>query len=562
MRSRLLLAAAAVIAAAPPLVAKAPAPAGGKTGGPPMVLYTRPIGELLDAARGMARVVAGEQVAGMIDDRIRAKFGDAGLDGLDLTRPAGAYMYFPDKVPVEPEDWKTATGVIAVPVTSEEKFKGMLARGFGDQGPTFEPVKGEAGLYTFHGPNGPAAIPLHVRFLEGVAYFGVNVPADGMTPARLVKLDAVADPKDTALVTVRAYSDRFPEEMRKNPFKGMEAQFDKLREQAGGALPGPAESFLNAYIGMAKSYAKRMQDAEESGYHVRWDERSGEVAFETYVKPRAGTEMAKELAARKPATNQFAALVKPDAVAAVNFSFPFGPEIRPLILQGIEFGEKGVEQAPEEARPLAAEFLKGLTRTVKGDSLDFVKTVYGPDKAGKYSAVAAVTFDGADKLEQPIKDALKAAPEKAREAFKFDVAKAGGVNLHEITIPEDAAEPPAFGKVVEAFGGRTLTVAFGPKGIYAANGPDARDAIKRALEAKPAEAKAFDIRLNPKRVGELVKAIDAGAGGIVAAALGDEDSLTSAVYVAVDGGAVLTYRVGANLKLVARPFAVGAGVAR
>ena len=74
--------------------------------------------------------------------------------------------------------------------------------------------------------------------------------------------------------------------------------------------------------------------------------------------------------------------------------------------------------------------------------------------------------------------------------------------------------------------------------------------MKAALTAKPAPSKVFDLAVNPKRLGELIKAGNEGAGTIAAGLLGTDDRRLSAFSVSYEGGPMLKARMAMNLKLI------------
>ena len=136
-------------------------------------------------------------------------------------------------------------------------------------------------------------------------------------------------------------------------------------------------------------------------------------------------------------------------------------------------------------------------------------------------------------------------------AIARDIPSGSFVNLG-IGHPTKVADhlPPEAKKV---FGDKaSVCAAFAPKGVYVTFGPSAVEAMKAALAAKPGEAKALDLVLNPGRVQKLAAAVDPQAGQMVGRFLGTEDERVSALSASVEGGDELRLRLALSLKVLPR----------
>ncbi len=88
----------------------------------------------------------------------------------------------------------------------------------------------------------------------------------------------------------------------------------------------------------------------------------------------------------------------------------------------------------------AEAFLKAVLPTLKAGELDAGFSLHGPGANGLYAVVIGLKVrQGAD-LEKAVKDALQKIPEKDREKVKFDVDKAGGVNIHSAVTDDKGDE--------------------------------------------------------------------------------------------------------------------------
>jgi hypothetical protein len=570
MTARMLLTttAAVLLAGAARLEAAAPVPAGKTADGPPVVLQLAPLGQLLDDANAMAKAVGGDQAADHITQAITQKLGEKGFAGIDTKKPMAAYMNLPEKLGIagkQPNEFNPAEmlkgykGALVIPAPKPDEFKDLLARLFDDK-VTLTPIDGKDGLFKMDNPNDPAPFPVRVRFHADHAYVGLNLSDDEMDAKALVAPETLIDTKEKAQVALRAFPDRYPPGLMKEAMDAVDGMLAQMKAQLGGQeRMSYAETALTAYMKMVKRYADQlMKESTEVGYKLSFDRTTAEAAWEFYIVPKKGTSLAADIAARKPSTNKFAGLLTSETAAGVTLELPlFAAEMQEILTGLIEKGrEQAKENAPPPAQPVIDELLQGLARTIKTGEFDIAAAVNGPDKDGHFTAVAAIAFEDAGKLEKAIKAAEKDFPKEVKDAVQFDAEKAGGVNIHKVTPPK--APDPAAEKI---FGSTVVYVAFGEHGIYAAVGTNALDAIKAALAAKPAAAKPLDVVVNPKRLQPLVAAGNEQAGQMAGQVLGTDDKRVSAVSVAVEGADALRVRLAVNLKLLPRAV-VGTRAAR
>lgn len=545
MRSRFLLATALVLGLS--LVGgAAPAPAGGKNNGPPIVFQLAPAEKLLADVRSMVKIVGGDAVVGMMDDAIKNKLGEKGWAGLDTKKPIAGYVILPNKALKGPEDYKDLSGVVAVPVTTENDFKEFFNRSEFANPVKFHPVKGNDGLFAVYPGDEEQADhpPVRCRFHNGYAYIGINAKDQQLDATALVPVADLVKADDPGLFLIRFLVDRYPEEALKQSTEQIDETIAKVKQGFPGGTGATLAPIVEGYTALMKRMAATMKDTQESGFRLAFDEKSAEVAFESYAVPKKNTAYAKELADTKPIPHRFAALVTDKTPAALLLQLPTGSvEFKDMVQKALDAGQKAKDDAPPPAQPIIEELLKGLGRTIKGDSIDFALAV-NAGKDGHYTAVGGVSFEDATGLEKVLKEAYKDAPQPVKDMIKLDAEKIEGVNVHRIT-PPDADETTK-----NIFGSTDVLVAFGPKGVYAAMGSGASDALKAALTAKPTAAKVLDLVVNPKQLGDLVKTGNEGIGAIAKGILGTTDQRMSAFSISYEGGSSMKVRTALNLKII------------
>src|SRR5581483_7552140 len=135
------------------------APVVGPAADPPIVFQAQPVGKLLDDARAVGTLLAGDKAAKELNDSIKQALGEKGFDGLDLTRPVVGYFL----VPADPE---MSTVVVALPVTGEKEFLDLCERAN-----KTKPKALGNGLYELPPPGvGDARVKAAMRFADGHAY--------------------------------------------------------------------------------------------------------------------------------------------------------------------------------------------------------------------------------------------------------------------------------------------------------------------------------------------------------------------------------------------------------
>jgi hypothetical protein len=305
---------------------------------------------------------------------------------------------------------------------------------------------------------------------------------------------------------------------------------------------------------MFTRYANQAKEANEAAVRVVFDAKTGETGVEFALSAKPGTSLAADIAARKPNTNRFAGLIGPASAVGLKYSFPaLGQEFRDLMALAIQTGSKEalVEgNAPEPVKPLLKELADGTVRTVQSGPIDLAVGLNGPDDRGTFTAVAAISFEDTSKLEKELRSVVKEqAPPEIQDLVKFDAARVGSVGIHAVKIPPDQVPP----EVVKLFGENVqAALAFAPKGIYFAVGPDPVGALKTALTQEPQPARVFDLAVNPSRLRKLVAAANVGdEANKFLETIGERDELYTIFFVEFEGGTELRARVGFNLKLAA-----------
>jgi hypothetical protein len=534
MRNGLFMAATAVLLATPVV---------GPAADPPIVFQTQPVGKLLDDARAVATLIAGEKAVKEFNDSIKRTFGEKGLDGLDLNRPVVGYFL----VPANPEQ---TTVVVALPVSGEKEFLDLCERANKQK-----PKPLGDGLFELPPPNvGDPAVKAVMRFADGYAYLGAGKdPTPALDAKALVPMPKLFDPTERAQLAGKVYFDRLPKELRAKIAQGIDEAKKQVAQFPLLLGPGVNEVFKEMGEEMSKlgtRYLDLAKDADTLTGRVNVEPGNAEAVIELALNGKPGTTLAKDIAARKPTTNQFAGLVTKDAVAGFRAQLPlFAPEVRKAAVIGLRGLEKLTKsEAPPPFQKSLDELFKGLTRTVESGEFDLAGAMRGPDKDGTFTIVGAVAFDDPRALEKELKELVNGIPE-VKGLVTFDVAKVGNVSIHQAKVGDQLPPEPR-----KMFGGNaSIAVAFAPKGIYVAFGADAVGAVKEALAAKGGPAPALEVVLNPSRMAKVAVA-GGGKASDITDLFGPTDAPFTAGSLTIEGGKELRLRMTLSLRLFTALF--------
>jgi hypothetical protein len=543
MLARFTLAAAALFACAGLAAADPPAPT--------VVVQVKPVSRVLadvkEVIRQVGGPVMGPDLVKEFEADLKRSMGEKGFEGLDVNRPIAAYAVLKEKA----EDCGL---VLLLPVTEEKEFLGFLGR----INLKAEAVKDKKGVYTLGLPEDLFPKASHLQFTnDGWAYVTFN-DGEPTEAKNLVPVGDLLKDAGPALVGAKVYPGRVPPKL-------LATALDQVDQAAGGLknfLGGPDSKFFTAFLTEGPKLLRRytetaLKEVEEVGVTFNFDAMSGDTVTELTIVPKAGSATAKEFAAIGPTTNRFAGLVPKDAVFGVTLKAPlFAGEVREITAAAIENIQSGLGRSnlPEKLRPVMDETLKGFLRSVKADKLDAAFALAGPDKGGKFTLVAGISFDDTAALEKAMREAAKDTT-LAKE-FEFDAAKVGDVNVHKVPLtklfPDDAVRDLAkvFGDKPPAY------VAFAKDAVFLTFGPGALDAIKTLAASKPGTAPAFDVTWNSGRIQKFVATMDERAGMESAKHLGTDDKAVSAMGLTVAGGQTLKVKLTFNVRYIPKLFMV------
>ena len=308
-----------------------------KADGPAVTAQLAPLGKALADVKAIVRTVAGDEPVKQMEEAIKEGLGEKGFDGVDLLRQPAGYVNL-DKVE-NFENPKDFSGVLLVPITGEKEFVAFLKRIKLD----VELVAGKDGLYRIDPPDEPAPFPVRMRFADRYAHIGFNLPDDALAADKLVPAAKLINPAERGLFAYTTYFGRLPKSLAEQSGKQMEQVAEQFK--ALPLPPGVADALTGAIQSIAKMNEQMYREGDVSVVRLAYDPTAAEVIYETTMKAKPNTAMAKEIANRKPTTNRFAGLVGDATAAGLLAQVPtFTPEVRDAIASALEAARKAAAQ--------------------------------------------------------------------------------------------------------------------------------------------------------------------------------------------------------------------------
>ncbi len=497
---------------------------------PSVVVRVRPIGELLKDLSYIAKMVGQGEVFDAFEPGMQPV-----LDVLDLEKPVGFYA----KVGPAGVD---STGVLLVPVKNQKDFLAILNM-FGQN-----PTEGEGGLFSLNIPGAPFGAIF--RFANGYVYATLKNTPDaeaGLSPTKIYAPAALFKQDDNSLASVTFNVDAMPNDLKR---KGLEGLEEFLRQLRANELPKEQNVIVRTFLdALAEELATKVQsfivDTQTAVVRFEFDRKKEDLALNFRLTPRKGSGLANDLAAAGAGKGLGAGIVSPGSAASA-----FGNIIAPKSLKKTldplidDLIEKGWKSAKADEQPFAKELLEILGPTMKAGILDFGVDLRGPN-ADNYAAVlVAVQVQDATRLEALLRKVHGILPAEEKANIKLDVAKAGGIALHQFQAKLDPEAERLFGlepQIVFAFRKDAVVFAIGPV-------TDATAAVKSTLDTPVKASGLIQSATSLRKIAPMMERKDPGA--VEAAKKAYPDGVDDTYRFSVTGGDTLDIRLSSSTRII------------
>jgi len=456
----------------PLIVLLAPAVRSGEkpADAPTVVVRVKSINALLQNLNLVVKLVGQEEAAQQIEGLVKSKIGKMGLEGIDPSRPFGAYVRFGKAI-------DDINGAILIPMVDEKTFLTLLDN-FG-----VNYAKDKDGIYT-HRTN--KNVDIYFRFAHQYLYI-TSVNTESIQNKNLPDpAKALAVPSD-ATISLVARVDQIPKDAKLIALAQLEeAILAAQRKEQRGATK-TQETFRLALLSNFQKLGSRLiHEAGEVRFDLDISDKTKEMTVNFTVTGQPGSELAKMIKDIGNLKSPLSGMVKKDLAfqGGVHFELPESlnkafvsviTEVKENALSGIQDAKK-----KDQARTL----FEAMMPTAKAGEFQIVAAVLGP-KAQRYTFIGALKLKDGDKLGKTVHDLLKEAlndiPEDQRGRIQLDFDRVGTIQIHKFVVPKD----PKIDKIIsEVVGDNQLFLAFRDDALFLGLGQEALATLKTALAKK------------------------------------------------------------------------------
>ncbi len=503
---------------------------------PALVIAFKSLDGLISDAKYIAELAGKEEEAKQAEAMLKNLLGDKkGLEGVDPKKPIGVYGR------VNADDPQQSELVILVPVADEHALLDLLKK----QDKIKVEDKSKNDTYQVNVENVP--FPFFIRFANDYAYV-TGLTNAALIKDRLLKPGDVLPAKTTSLASVVLHMDQIPEKYKDLVVSGMEQQLAKEKEKEQPNETPPAKAFRVALIdemgGLVKSV---LEDGVELSISLDVDHEAGELSTALRFSGKSGSALADDLAELGNKKSLGASLIGADSAANLIFSAALPEKLRKSLSEAVDDAvKKGLADAAAKGQREAAEkVVKALLPTLKAGELDAGFDLRGPGAKDLYTLVMGVKVEKGEAIEKLVRDAIKALPEKDQEKVKFDVAKAGEVEIHQFIPGSGMTEENSkrmFGENPEVY------FAFREDALITAIGADGLESLKQVLAAKPKAGETIQMEASLGRFAVLMTKDHPAAPDAAKKAF--KEAKKDKVRMVVEGGKALTVKLSMDAPVV------------
>jgi hypothetical protein len=501
---------------------------------PTVVIRVKSLDTVLQNFKVLASLLGREQAADDIQALIKAKVGAKGLQGVDLSRPFGAYVRFGKEL----ED---LNGAVLIPVADQPAFLAGL------ENIGLSPAKGKDGIYTLQTK---LNIDLYLRFAKNYAFVsGINT--ENLSEKNLLDpAKVLAGPADSVIsATVRL--DQVPDPAKLLVMAQLEQNLQNEQDKAiQGETPAQKEFRKVTLRHLAKVVSDVLKEGQRVRLDIALDKDKKDLAVRFSLSANGGTDLARTIESAGRNKSAFAGLMTHNAALRGSVGTAFPPAMHKAFANAIEeAADKAIAGlGTESKRKQAQSLINAVMPTVKAGQLDAFFGMTGPvDK--HYTLLAAVKVANGDELgavvHELIVGELKNLSAEQKQKIQLDVASVGTVKIHKFELPPDAKT----GKVIEDLpGDPNLYVAFRKDAVLLAIGQNSLATLKEAIavdQPGPVPVALFDFDVariapslaqTPEQRALAAKLFPSGKEG--------------KIRVAVEGGETLTLRLNIGLDVL------------
>lgn len=493
---------------------------------PTVIVRVKSVNALLQNLGLVVKLVGQENSAQQIEAVIKSKVGKKGIEGIDPTRPLGAYLRYGKEI-------GDVQGAILIPIADQASFLTLIDN-LGLK------VKEDNGIYTHRTAQN---VDLYFRFANQYLYL-TGASAESLKrkvlpdPAKLLAVSG------DATLSILARIDQIPDATKIIALIKVQEAIDAAKKED---LPNETKVQKEFRQTLLDDLNKMTQATISQSAEVRFDlevfEKTREITAHLRVAGKPNSDLTRAIAALGAFKSQISSIQGQDVAfnGTIHAALPesLKSAFARVIDEAADESLKGIQQA--EKKKQAEALFKAIMPSVKAGEYHVQGAVLGP-KEERYTFLGAIQLKGGNLLGTQVQalivDALKQIPEAERDKVKLDFDAVGAVKIHRFEVPKNAQLDPLIEEVIRD---KYLYLAFRDDALFLALGKDALPTLKGMLaksDAAPSPPLRMDVNVarlakwlarTPNQRAQADKLISSG-----------EDSR---IQVQVEGGADLRVQV-------------------
>jgi hypothetical protein len=498
-----------------------------KSDKPAVLLRLAALDHLRGNLRYLAEVVGETEKAKQLDELIKSKLGEKGLQGLDVTKPIGAY------------GWIGSFGidskaVILVPIADKKSFIDLLSDTL-----DAKPEKGDEDVYTMNVEK-PLPVSIYFRFANGYAYITAR-DKEVLDKDKLLAPTAVLASGQVGAVSITVNLDEVPDGLKENALAVIENQLADLKDKEMAGHSEAQKKFSAAAVDELSAQIKSLfQHGSAATLRLDLDRKDGDLSLTATVAGKPGSPLADKIRALGRIQSHTAALVHPNSALKGELNVGLPQKLRELLGPALRDAEKQMlaKAKDEDHREVLNTVLKGIMPTLQAAELDTAIDLRGPNDKGLYTLVAGIKIKEGTKMERSF---LKVAA-RFPKLVQLDAEKADQINIHRINPDKDFKSGTR-----RTLGNHPVYIAFQDDVLFLGAGEKGLSALKEALAAAPRTGKVMELQMALARLTPLFD--DPTQAEVARQVFGDSKD-GDRLRLSVEGGDALTLRLFLKAKLI------------
>ena len=404
----------------------APVQAGTAEKPPALVVQVRSLERVFDHTKLILSLIGQEEIAGKVEGLLKSKIGPGGLEGVDQKKPFGVVVRFG-------KDLDDVSPLILVPIADEKAFLKLL------ESNKLKFTKGKNDLYTAK-VGTVIEIEIFFRFSKGYLCATVLNPS-AVDPERL--------PADPAKALGGTEGPAFAATLRLDqvPLTARQlalGEFEKfyaplLKEKDGGGGKAFHELQMATLEALAEAVKAVLLDGKEATFTLDIQPKTRKLEARLSLTGQKGTDLAKAIAAMGENKSRFAGMISDKALFNAVWNWQM-PEKMTKAWGGFfaDIKEKAIADLSDKGKQLQARALFAILEpTFKTGHLDAFLH-FDVTSAKTLAYVAGVEVKDGKKLEKELRGLVEEARKIMvdKDKIQLDFAKAEGVSIHRLEIPE------------------------------------------------------------------------------------------------------------------------------